>query len=276
MALKLKKLSDSPPGTIVSVVKSMTEDPEAQYSTANRWLLCNGQILDSVANPEYTSLYNVIGTKYGGTGNNDFKVPNLHAAATPSVSNVGDDTNAVLIRGHSDYNNFNSGDEVTTRNNFATGTLSGNTANLVGDISSTVQDNLVNSSVSGTPTGTINRSVDSYQLTLRHWPDHNHEMNRTHRNRRNDGGFRNNGGTARECWRQHMWTADDRTFSATGGDTSHTHAGNITYNAVSGNIDTSHNLTATPTHNYSVNVTGTPDPASIVNKHSEVRFYIKY
>lgn len=276
MALKIKKLSDSPPGTIVSAVKSMTEDPEAQYSNENRWLLCDGQTLDSVTNPEYTALFNVIGTKYGGSGASSFMLPNMHGVTSKSTSNVGDDTNTVLIRGHSDYNNFNAGDEVSNRNNTAAGNLSGNSATLSGNIPAGVQSNLVNSSVSGTPTGTVNRNVSNYQLTIRHWPDHNHQHNRVARNRRNDGGFRNNGGSARDCWRSWMWTADARTSGTAGGNTAHTHGGNIAYNSVSGNIAVTHNLTPTTSHNYSVNVNGTPSSASIVNKHSEVRFYIKF
>lgn len=39
------------------------------------WLVCNGSTLDSVANPKYAALFAVIGTTYGGTGANSFKVP---------------------------------------------------------------------------------------------------------------------------------------------------------------------------------------------------------
>lgn len=41
------------------------------------WLLCNGQTVAVSANAEFQDLYNVIGTTYGGTGPNDFKVPDL-------------------------------------------------------------------------------------------------------------------------------------------------------------------------------------------------------
>lgn len=276
MALKLKKLSDSPPGTIVSAVKSMTEDPEAQYSTVNRWLLCDGQTLDSVTNPEYTALFNVIGTKYGGSGASSFMIPNMHGVTSKSTSNVGDDANTVLIRGHSDYNNFNAGDEVSNRNNTRIGSLSGNSANLEGTITSNVQSNLVNSSVSGKPNGAVNRSTGGYQLTTRNWPDHNHSHARCAKQRDANTGFVNSGGTARDCWRQWVWYGDNRAHGAVGGNTSHSHGGNVAYNNVSGNIDVTHNLSATPTHNFSVNVSGIPAPASVVNKHSEVRFYIKF
>ena len=39
------------------------------------WLLCYGQTLDAVANPQYAVLFTVIGTTYGGTGIDDFKIP---------------------------------------------------------------------------------------------------------------------------------------------------------------------------------------------------------
>lgn len=58
-----------------------------QYSGSSAptgWLLCNGQALDSVANPIYTALFGVIGTTYGGTGASNFLVP---------------DTRGVFVRG---------------------------------------------------------------------------------------------------------------------------------------------------------------------------------
>lgn len=43
------------------------------------WLRCGGQLLDSVANPQYAALYSVIGTSYGGTGAAAFSLPNFEA-----------------------------------------------------------------------------------------------------------------------------------------------------------------------------------------------------
>jgi len=86
MALRLKKVSDTPPGTIVSSTKSLLVDPLASSTSDERWLLCDGSTLDAVTNPQYTALYNVIGTKYGGTGINDFKIPNLHGITTNDPS----------------------------------------------------------------------------------------------------------------------------------------------------------------------------------------------
>lgn len=40
-------------------------------------MLCDGSILDSVANPEYANLYAVIGTTWGGSSATSFNVPDL-------------------------------------------------------------------------------------------------------------------------------------------------------------------------------------------------------
>lgn len=39
------------------------------------WLLCDGSTLNSVANPQYANLFTAIGITYGGTGANNFKLP---------------------------------------------------------------------------------------------------------------------------------------------------------------------------------------------------------
>lgn len=44
---------------------------------SGNFLLCNGGSLDARANPQYTDLYNVIETSYGGTGDANFKVPDF-------------------------------------------------------------------------------------------------------------------------------------------------------------------------------------------------------
>lgn len=58
------------------------------------WLLCNGQSVDSVANTEFASLFTAIGTTYGGTGADDFNVPNLIGKVP-----VGLDTGSTVIPG---------------------------------------------------------------------------------------------------------------------------------------------------------------------------------
>lgn len=41
------------------------------------WLLCDGSNLDSVANSKYAKLYSIVGIIYGGTGADDFNLPDL-------------------------------------------------------------------------------------------------------------------------------------------------------------------------------------------------------
>ena len=40
-------------------------------------LLCNGQTINAVANPQFTELWNILGTTFGGTGNDDFNLPDI-------------------------------------------------------------------------------------------------------------------------------------------------------------------------------------------------------
>lgn len=49
------------------------------FSNVEGWILCNGQLL-SIA--QYTALYSIITTIYGGNGQTDFAVPNLIGRTT--------------------------------------------------------------------------------------------------------------------------------------------------------------------------------------------------
>lgn len=51
--------------------------PFAGSSAPTGWLLCQGQALNAVANPEYAGLWGAIGTTYGGTGQSDFLLPDM-------------------------------------------------------------------------------------------------------------------------------------------------------------------------------------------------------
>jgi microcystin-dependent protein len=55
----------------------------------NGWLLCYGQVLNATADPEYASLWNTIGTTYGGSGIASFNVPDLRGRAVAGVDNMG-------------------------------------------------------------------------------------------------------------------------------------------------------------------------------------------
>jgi microcystin-dependent protein len=49
----------------------------AGTSAPTGYLLCQGQTLNTSTNPEYSALYNVIATAYGGTGPTNFKLPDI-------------------------------------------------------------------------------------------------------------------------------------------------------------------------------------------------------
>lgn len=65
---------DEPP---LGAVPVGTILPFAGATPPTGYLLCNGQGLDSVANPQYAKLYSVIGTTYGGTSASSFAIPDF-------------------------------------------------------------------------------------------------------------------------------------------------------------------------------------------------------
>jgi len=70
---------------IVGIVPTGIVMDFAGSSAPDGWLVCDGSTLDSVANTEYASLYAVIGTTYGGTGADDFKLPDAQGRMTIGV-----------------------------------------------------------------------------------------------------------------------------------------------------------------------------------------------
>jgi microcystin-dependent protein len=50
---------------------------QAGGSFPGRWLWCNGSSINSISNPTYADLYSNIGTIYGGTGPDNFFLPDL-------------------------------------------------------------------------------------------------------------------------------------------------------------------------------------------------------
>ena len=65
---KNKNASPAPVGTIIAF---------ASASAPGGWLACQGQTLSTTTNPQYTNLYSIIGTTYGGTSASSFNLPDL-------------------------------------------------------------------------------------------------------------------------------------------------------------------------------------------------------
>lgn len=53
------------------------------------WLLCYGQTLNAVTNPEYEELYAAIGVTYGGTGITAFMLPDLRGRVVAGQDDMG-------------------------------------------------------------------------------------------------------------------------------------------------------------------------------------------
>lgn len=103
--------------------------PYAGSSAPNGWLLCNGATLDSVANPEYADLFTIIGTTYGGTGDDDFDLPDLRdqflagAGTTYSLAQTGGSSTVALatanLPSHSHTINHGHSTNQSNREHFA-------------------------------------------------------------------------------------------------------------------------------------------------------------
>jgi microcystin-dependent protein len=63
--------------------------PYAGTVAPTGWLACDGQSYDSIAQSQYATLYSIIGTTYGGTGANDFKVPDFLGRTLRGSGQVG-------------------------------------------------------------------------------------------------------------------------------------------------------------------------------------------
>lgn len=74
---------------IANLIPQGTVVPFAGSSAPSGWLLCAGQTLNAVSNPEYATLFSVIGTNYGGTGINSFQLPDLRGRVPAGLDNIG-------------------------------------------------------------------------------------------------------------------------------------------------------------------------------------------
>lgn len=74
---------------IANLIPQGTINPYAGDTAPSGWLLCAGQTLNATANPEYATLFSVIGTRYGGTGISSFRVPDLRGRTIAGLDNMG-------------------------------------------------------------------------------------------------------------------------------------------------------------------------------------------
>ena len=73
----LQKINEDMVGADLLLLPAGLIAPFGMSNAPQGWLVCDGNTLNSVANPEYADLFAAIGTAWGGSGANDFKVPNL-------------------------------------------------------------------------------------------------------------------------------------------------------------------------------------------------------
>ena len=63
--------------------------PHAGPTAPVGYLLCYGQTLDAVANPQYLALFNIIGNTYGGTDSSNFVLPDLRGRTLAGKDDMG-------------------------------------------------------------------------------------------------------------------------------------------------------------------------------------------
>jgi microcystin-dependent protein len=88
-----------PTGGIVTIGGAFAEYSDTSYVSLGL-IPCDGRTLNASTNPEYLSLFSVIGVLYGGTGSTSFQVPNLKndKIAIVGTSNTFYNTNTVGTR----------------------------------------------------------------------------------------------------------------------------------------------------------------------------------
>jgi microcystin-dependent protein len=88
-----------PVGGIVTIGGPFSEYSDTAYVDLGL-IPCDGRTLNTSTNPEYSSLFSVIGTLYGGTGATSFQVPNLKndKISIAGTSNTFHNTNTVGTR----------------------------------------------------------------------------------------------------------------------------------------------------------------------------------
>jgi microcystin-dependent protein len=59
--------------------------PFASATAPTGWLLCDGSAKSTTTNPEYTALWGIIGTSFGGSGASSFNVPDLRGRTVVGV-----------------------------------------------------------------------------------------------------------------------------------------------------------------------------------------------
>jgi len=101
--------------------------PFAMAEAPDGWIYCDGDTLDSDANPEYASLFAAIGIIHGGSGSSDFDLPDYRdefLRGTSSTRDVGDtETDAIRSHDHSATANVTGGNHThDIRAGYAVGT----------------------------------------------------------------------------------------------------------------------------------------------------------
>ena len=85
--------------------------PFGRIEPPEGWLICDGSTLNALQDVMYRSLFDAIGTTWGGTGENDFKIPDLRGQFLRGVdAGAGNDPDAASRTG---------GDSVSSTQNFA-------------------------------------------------------------------------------------------------------------------------------------------------------------
>jgi microcystin-dependent protein len=135
-----------PTGGIVTIAGPFSEYSDSSYVTLGL-IPCDGRTLNASTSPQYSSLFSVIGTLYGGSDSTSFQVPNLkdNKMTIVGTSNTFYNTNTVGTK----LTSYTHGHSVSMSNN----SFSMNAANVThshGYIFNSVGNILQNSHTHGT------------------------------------------------------------------------------------------------------------------------------
>jgi len=103
--------------------------PFAGTTAPTGWLLCDGSALDSDANPDYSGLWDVLGTTYGGTDTSNFNLPDMQGRVPAGLDGSAEFT-ALNVTGGSKTVTLTANESGLRTHQHPAGSTTGNNASI--------------------------------------------------------------------------------------------------------------------------------------------------
>lgn len=157
-----------PIGGIISIFGPYSKYSDSSYTSVGL-IPCDGRVLNLSTNPEYSSLFGIIGVTYGGSGSASFNVPNLtseklHIKGKSNTTSLGAKTTSTshshTLTATNNVFNFNNGnidhDHTVSNNDIGNMTGEGQHAHPAVGGSGSIGSNVNKNGAAGTAGGGLN------------------------------------------------------------------------------------------------------------------------